>query len=166
MAEFCEQFTNFKTTSVAANISDKNVFKKDILKEDTFRSEIENSCDNEALISGEKSTLLTDAPLVDISALKDLECKAFEVDRNLNQVMENICKSLKGISMASVDYAECYKDCIRNVGNCSETACKTMAKLIGKCEEMNCSMEPLYGMAEQLKLVNVLLNQLEEKCKY
>lgn len=107
----------------------------------------------------------TDVPFVDIEALTVLESKAVEVDRNLHRMMDNITRNLNGISTSSVQYAECYRDCVKNVGNASDTATKAMAKLIGKCEEMNKNMEPLYNMAEQVKMINALLDQFEEKCK-
>ena len=110
-------------------------------------------------------TRSTDVPFVDIEALKVLQNKATEVDRNLHRMMDNITRNLNGISTTSVQYAECYRDCVKNVGNASDNATKAMGKLIGKCEEMNKNMEPLYNMAEQVKMINVLLDQFEEKCK-
>ncbi|XP_028394153.1 BLOC-1-related complex subunit 6-like [Dendronephthya gigantea] len=107
----------------------------------------------------------TDVPFVDTEALKILENKATEVDRNLQRMMGNITRNLNGISTTSVQYAECYRDCVKNVGNASDNATKAMGKLIGKCEEMNKNMEPLYNMAEQVKMIIVLLDQFEEKCK-
>jgi uncharacterized protein Yka (UPF0111/DUF47 family) len=100
-----------------------------------------------------------------MEALEALENKAADVDRNLHRMMDNITRNLNGISSSSVQYAECYRDCVKNVGNASDTATKAMAKLIGKCEEMNKNMEPLYSMAEQVKIINALLDQFEEKCK-
>ena len=107
----------------------------------------------------------TDVPFVDIEALKLLENKAVEVDRNLHRMMDNISRSLNGISTTSIQYAECYRDSVKNVGNASDSATKSMAKLIGKCEEMNKNMEPLYNMAEQVKTINLLLDQFEQNCK-
>ena len=108
---------------------------------------------------------LTDVPLVDVEAVKVLESKAVEVDRNLRRMMDNISRNLNSVSTTSVEYAECYRDSVKNVGNASDSATKAMGKLIGKCEEMNKNMEPLYSMAEQVKTLNTLLDQLEEKCK-
>ena len=107
----------------------------------------------------------TDVPFVDIEALKILENKAVEVDRNLHRMMDSITRGLNGISTTSIQYAECYRESVKNVGNASDSATKSMAKLIGKCEEMNKNMEPLYNMAEQVKKVNLLLDQLEQNCK-
>ena len=107
----------------------------------------------------------SDVPFVDIEALKVLENKAVEVDRNLHRMMDNITRSLNGISTSSIQYAECYRDSVKNVGNASDSATKSMAKLIGKCEEMNKNMEPLYNMAEQVKTINLLLDQFEQNCK-
>jgi hypothetical protein len=118
-----------------------------------------------AIINTEVNSKATDVPFVDMEALKALENKAADVDRNLHRMMDNITRNLNGISSSSVQYAECYRDCVKNVGNASDTATKAMAKLIGKCEEMNKNMEPLYSMAEQVKMINVLLDQFEEKCK-
>ena len=115
--------------------------------------------------SHEVNNKVTDVPFVDVEALKALENKAAEVDRNLHRMMDNITKNLNGISSSSVQYAECYRDCVKNVGNSSDTATKAMAKLIGKCEEMNKNMEPLYNMAGQVKMISALLDQFEEKCK-
>jgi hypothetical protein len=113
----------------------------------------------------EVNSKATDVPFVDMEALEALENKAADVDRNLHKMMDNITRNLNGISSSSVQYAECYRDCVKNVGNASDTATKAMAKLIGKCEEMNKNMEPLYSMAEQVKIINALLDQFEEKCK-
>ena len=113
----------------------------------------------------EPVTHLTDVPLVDVEAVKILESKAVEVDRNLRRMMDNISRNLNSVSTTSVEYAECYRDSVKNVGNASDSATKAMGKLIGKCEEMNKNMEPLYSMAEQVKTINTLLDQLEEKCK-
>lgn len=125
----------------------------------------ETLCKQAACSEMTDSSKSTDVPFVDIEALKVLENKAVEVDRNLHRMMDNINRSLNGISTTSIQYAECYRDSVKNVGNASDSATKSMAKLIGKCEEMNKNMEPLYNMAEQVKTINLLLDQFEEKCK-
>ena len=87
------------------------------------------------------------------------------MDRNLHRMMDNITRGLNGISSTSIQYAECYRESVKNVGNASDSATKSMAKLIGKFDEMNKNMEPLYNMAEQVKKVSLLLDQFEQNCK-
>jgi hypothetical protein len=136
-----------------------------LISSETLSKEAASIITEVASIKTEVKCKSTDVPFVDIEALAVLESKAVEVDRNLHRMMDNITRNLNGISTSSVQYAECYRDCVKNVGNASDTATKAMAKLIGKCEEMNKNMEPLYNMAEQVKMINALLDQFEEKCK-
>jgi hypothetical protein len=144
-------------------LSETNEAVKKLAEEPVINSETLSK--EAASINTEVESKSTDVPFVDIDALMVLESKAVEVDRNLHRMMDNITRNLNGISTSSVQYAECYRDCVKNVGNASDTATKAMAKLIGKCEEMNKNMEPLYNMAEQVKIINALLDQFEEKCK-
>ena len=108
---------------------------------------------------------LSGIPAVDAEAIKILENKAVELEGNLHRMMDNLTRSMNGISSISVQYAECYKESVRNVGNATDSSTKAMANLIGKCEEMNKCMEPLYNMSEQVKTLSSLLEQFEEKCK-
>lgn len=131
----------------------------------------QNDVANEEDLSSAQKLLTTvdtnacDVPVVDIEAIKVLEFKAKELEHNLNRMMENLTRNMTSISSTSVQYAECYRECVKNIGNATDTTTKAMANLIGKCEEMNRSMEPLYSMAEQIKTLKSLLDQFEEICK-
>ena len=152
---------DFKASSfLGTNESNKKLSQDQATKTETAPNETAINNVNELVDS--KSN---DVPFVDIEALKVLENKAVELDRNLHRMMDNIGRNMSDISATSVQYEECYRDCVKNVGNATDTATKAMTKLIHKCEEMNTSMEPLYSMAEQVKMINVLLDQFEETCK-
>ena len=104
-------------------------------------------------------------PVVDAEAIQTLENKTKELDRNVSRMMSSLNKHMNGISSTSVEYVECYRDSVKNIGNMTDTTTKAMAKLIAKCEEMNRSMEPLYSMSKQVKAIKSLLDQFEELCK-
>lgn len=118
-----------------------------------------------AMNEGQGKTNSCDIPPVDAEAVKVLETKAKELESNLNRMMHNLKKNMNGICSSSVQHAECYRECVKNIGNLTDTSTKAMANLIAKCEEMNRSMEPLYSMGEQLKMLKLLLDQFEERCK-
>ncbi|XP_071810175.1 uncharacterized protein [Asterias amurensis] len=104
-------------------------------------------------------------PPVDPAALADIEKHCKRVADNVDLMMGHLSSTLQNMSAITVGHTQTYRDAVEKAGVTVDQSVKCMYALIAKCEELNRTMEPVHKLANQIKSVKRLLEEMEAACK-
>ncbi len=104
-------------------------------------------------------------PPVDPAAPADIEKHCKRVADNVDLMMGHLSSTLQNMSAITVGHTQTYRDAVEKAGVTVDQSVKCMYALIAKCEELNRTMEPVHKLANQIKSVKRLLEEMEAACK-
>ncbi|KAG9336051.1 hypothetical protein JZ751_003317 [Albula glossodonta] len=92
-----------------------------------------------------------DIPPIDPNVLLDLQRHTQDVAQSMTAL--------------SVGYIQTYRDSVDSLGEAVDMSIKGMYTLMARCEELDRSMQPIHGLAQQIRDVKRTLDALEALCK-
>ncbi|XP_038069045.1 uncharacterized protein LOC119738278 isoform X2 [Patiria miniata] len=104
-------------------------------------------------------------PPVDPTALADIERHCKRVADNVELMMGHLSSTLQNMSAITVGHTQTYRDAVDKAGVTVDQSVKCMYALIARCEELNKTMEPVHQLANQIKSIKRLLEEMEAVCK-
>ncbi|XP_078458283.1 uncharacterized protein LOC144936954 isoform X3 [Lampetra fluviatilis] len=106
-----------------------------------------------------------DIPPVDPAVLADLEAQARDLASNVDRMMKSLNTTIQNMTALSVGYIQTYRDSVDSLGESVDLSIKAMYTLMARTEELDKGMQPVHGLAKQIKDVKRLLDHLENLCK-
>ncbi|XP_022081128.1 BLOC-1-related complex subunit 6-like isoform X1 [Acanthaster planci] len=104
-------------------------------------------------------------PPVDPTALADIEKHSKRVADSVELMMGHLSSTLQNMSAITVGHTQTYRDAVDKAGVTVDQSVKCMYALIARCEELNKTMEPVHRLANQIKSIKRLLEEMESVCK-
>ncbi|XP_033114123.1 uncharacterized protein LOC117114559 isoform X1 [Anneissia japonica] len=121
--------------------------------------------DTPLLPSRAESFSRTAIPPIDPAVITDIEKHCVKVADSLDLMLGNLTGSIHNMSAITVGHIQTYKHAADKVGFTVDQSVKAMYSLMAKCEQLNKMMEPVQDLAQQIKGIKRLLDELESKCK-
>ncbi|ELT89444.1 hypothetical protein CAPTEDRAFT_167972 [Capitella teleta] len=91
-----------------------------------------------------------DIPPIDPRALMDLEVLAEKTSMSLQHMMSTLASDLHKMSSLTHACLGAYSEGVDNTCDAVDSSIKSMYALMAKCEELNSSLRPIYGLQEQM----------------
>ncbi|KAJ0036507.1 hypothetical protein NQD34_005184, partial [Periophthalmus magnuspinnatus] len=106
-----------------------------------------------------------DIPPIDPSVLVDLHRHTQEVAQSVEAMMKSLNGTIQNMTALSVGYIQTYRDSVDSLGESVDMSIKGMYTLMARCEELDRSMQPIHGLAAQIRDIKRTLDALEAICK-
>uniref|UniRef100_A0AAV2LXW7 BLOC-1-related complex subunit 6 C-terminal helix domain-containing protein n=1 Tax=Knipowitschia caucasica TaxID=637954 RepID=A0AAV2LXW7_KNICA len=106
-----------------------------------------------------------DIPPIDPSVLLDLHRHTQEVAQSVEAMMKSLNGTIQNMTALSVGYIQTYRDSVDSLGESVDMSIKGMYTLMARCEELDRSMQPIHGLASQIRDIKRTLDALEAICK-
>ncbi|ELU01050.1 hypothetical protein CAPTEDRAFT_212084 [Capitella teleta] len=91
----------------------------------------------------------------------DLEVLAEKTSMSLQHMMSTLASDLHKMSSLTHACLGAYSEGVDNTCDAVDSSIKSMYALMAKCEELNSSLRPIYGLQEQIKGIKRLLDMFE-----
>lgn len=106
-----------------------------------------------------------DIPPIDPTVLQDLHRHTQEVAQSVEAMMKSLNGTIQNMTALSVGYIQTYRDSVDSLGESVDMSIKGMYTLMARCEELDRSMQPIHGLAAQIRDIKRTLDALEAICK-
>ncbi|XP_072305472.1 BLOC-1-related complex subunit 6 isoform X1 [Eucyclogobius newberryi] len=106
-----------------------------------------------------------DIPPIDPTVLLDLHRHSQEVAQSVEAMMKSLNGTIQNMTALSVGYIQTYRDSVDSLGESVDMSIKGMYTLMARCEELDRSMQPIHGLAAQIRDIKRTLDVLEAVCK-
>ncbi|XP_055022180.1 BLOC-1 related complex subunit 6 isoform X2 [Boleophthalmus pectinirostris] len=106
-----------------------------------------------------------DIPPIDPSVLQDLHRHTQDVAQSVEAMMKSLNGTIQNMTALSVGYIQTYRDSVDSLGESVDMSIKGMYTLMARCEELDRSMQPIHGLAAQIRDIKRTLDALEAICK-
>ncbi|KAM9855446.1 BLOC-1-related complex subunit 6 [Aulostomus maculatus] len=106
-----------------------------------------------------------DIPPIDPAVLVDLQRHTQEVAHSVEMMMRSLNGTIQNMTALSVGYIQTYRDSVDSLGESVDMSIKGMYTLMARCEELDRSMQPIHGLAAQIRDIKRTLDTLEAICK-
>lgn len=106
-----------------------------------------------------------DIPPIDPLVLLDLHRHTQEVAQSVEAMMKSLNGTIQNMTALSVGYIQTYRDSVDSLGESVDMSIKGMYTLMARCEELDRSMQPIHGLAAQIRDIKRTLDALEAICK-
>ncbi|KAI1893020.1 hypothetical protein AGOR_G00139580 [Albula goreensis] len=106
-----------------------------------------------------------DIPPIDPNVLLDLQRHTQDVAQSVELMMRSLNGTIQNMTALSVGYIQTYRDSVDSLGEAVDMSIKGMYTLMARCEELDRSMQPIHGLAQQIRDVKRTLDALEALCK-
>lgn len=106
-----------------------------------------------------------DIPPIDPAVLQDLHRHTQEVAQSVEAMMKSLNGTIQNMTALSVGYIQTYRDSVDSLGESVDMSIKGMYTLMARCEELDRSMQPIHGLAAQIRDIKRTLDALEAICK-
>lgn len=106
-----------------------------------------------------------DIPPIDPTVLLDLQRHTQEVAHSVEMMMRSLNGTIQNMTALSVGYIQTYRDSVDSLGESVDMSIKGMYTLMARCEELDRSMQPIHGLAAQIRDIKRTLDALEAICK-
>ncbi|MBN3317630.1 BORC6 protein, partial [Atractosteus spatula] len=108
---------------------------------------------------------LADIPPIDPGVLLDLQRHTQDVAHSVELMMRSLNSTIQNMTALSVGYIQTYRDSVDSLGESVDMSIKGMYTLMARCEELDRSMQPIHGLAKQIRDLKRTLDTLESLCK-
>ncbi|XP_019521529.1 PREDICTED: BLOC-1-related complex subunit 6 [Hipposideros armiger] len=111
------------------------------------------------------SALIPAIPPIDPEVLRDLERLSRELGGRVDRLLRGLGGAVQELTALSVGCIQTYRDAVDSLGEAVDMSIKGMYTLLARCEELERALQPVQGLARQVRDIRRTLEVLEALCK-
>ncbi|KAL2765804.1 BLOC-1-related complex subunit 6 [Daubentonia madagascariensis] len=104
-------------------------------------------------------------PPIDPDVLRDLERLSRELGGRVDRLLRGLGGAVQELTALSVGCIQTYRDAVDSLGEAVDMSIKGMYTLLARCEELERALQPVQGLARQVRDIRRTLEVLEALCK-
>ncbi|KAM6164785.1 BLOC-1-related complex subunit 6 [Rhynchocyon petersi] len=104
-------------------------------------------------------------PPIDPEVLRDLERLSRELGGRVDRLLRGLGGAVQELTALSVGCIQTYRDAVDSLGEAVDMSIKGMYTLLARCEELERALQPVQGLARQVRDIRRTLEVLEALCK-
>lgn len=104
-------------------------------------------------------------PPIDPDVLRDLERLSRELGGRVDRLLRGLGGAVQELTALSVGCIQTYRDAVDSLGEAVDMSIKGMYTLLARCEELERALQPVQGLARQIRDIRRTLEVLEALCK-
>lgn len=104
-------------------------------------------------------------PPIDPDVLRDLERLSRELGGRVDRLLCGLGGAVQELTALSVGCIQTYRDAVDSLGEAVDMSIKGMYTLLARCEELERALQPVQGLARQVRDIRRTLEVLEALCK-
>ncbi|XP_036622016.1 BLOC-1-related complex subunit 6 [Trichosurus vulpecula] len=104
-------------------------------------------------------------PPIDPEVLRDLERLSRELGARVERLLRGLGGAVQELTALSVGCIQTYRDAVDSLGEAVDMSIKGMYTLLARCEELERALQPVQGLARQVRDIRRTLEVLEALCK-
>lgn len=104
-------------------------------------------------------------PPIDPDVLRDLERLSRELGSRVDRLLRGLGGAVQELTALSVGCIQTYRDAVDSLGEAVDMSIKGMYTLLARCEELERALQPVQGLARQVRDIRRTLEVLEALCK-
>ncbi|XP_032354641.1 BLOC-1-related complex subunit 6 [Camelus ferus] len=104
-------------------------------------------------------------PPIDPDVLRDLERLSRELGCRVDRLLRGLGGAVQELTALSVGCIQTYRDAVDSLGEAVDMSIKGMYTLLARCEELERALQPVQGLARQVRDIRRTLEVLEALCK-
>ncbi|XP_005399485.1 PREDICTED: uncharacterized protein C17orf59 homolog [Chinchilla lanigera] len=104
-------------------------------------------------------------PPIDADVLRDLERLSRELGGRVDRLLRGLGGAVQELTALSVGCIQTYRDAVDSLGEAVDMSIKGMYTLLARCEELERALQPVQGLARQVRDIRRTLEVLEALCK-
>ncbi|XP_004462483.1 BLOC-1-related complex subunit 6 [Dasypus novemcinctus] len=104
-------------------------------------------------------------PPIDPDVLRDLERLSRELGDRVDRLLRGLGGAVQELTALSVGCIQTYRDAVDSLGEAVDMSIKGMYTLLARCEELERALQPVQGLARQVRDIRRTLEVLEALCK-
>ncbi|KAM8956067.1 BLOC-1-related complex subunit 6 [Lycaon pictus] len=104
-------------------------------------------------------------PPIDPDVLRDLERLSRELGGRVDRLLHGLGGAVQELTALSVGCIQTYRDAVDSLGEAVDMSIKGMYTLLARCEELERALQPVQGLARQVRDIRRTLEVLEALCK-
>ncbi|XP_055262562.1 BLOC-1-related complex subunit 6 [Moschus berezovskii] len=104
-------------------------------------------------------------PPIDPAVLRDLERLSRELGGRVDRLLRGLGGAVQELTALSVGCIQTYRDAVDSLGEAVDMSIKGMYTLLARCEELERALQPVQGLARQVRDIRRTLEVLEALCK-
>ncbi|KFO18863.1 hypothetical protein H920_19767 [Fukomys damarensis] len=104
-------------------------------------------------------------PPIDPEVLRDLERLSRELGSRVDRLLRGLGGAVQELTALSVGCIQTYRDAVDSLGEAVDMSIKGMYTLLARCEELERALQPVQGLARQVRDIRRTLEVLEALCK-
>ncbi|XP_044528402.1 BLOC-1-related complex subunit 6 [Gracilinanus agilis] len=104
-------------------------------------------------------------PPIDPEVLRDLERLSRELGARVERLLRGLGGAVQELTALSVGCIQTYRDAVDSLGEAVDMSIKGMYTLLARCEELERALQPVQGLARQIRDIRRTLEVLEALCK-
>lgn len=97
--------------------------------------------------------------------LRDLERLSRELGSRVDRLLRGLGGAVQELTALSVGCIQTYRDAVDSLGEAVDMSIKGMYTLLARCEELERALQPVQGLARQVRDIRRTLEVLEALCK-
>lgn len=109
--------------------------------------------------------LIPAIPPIDPEVLRDLERLSRELGGRVDRLLRGLGGAVQELTALSVGCIQTYRDAVDSLGEAVDMSIKGMYTLLARCEELERALQPVQGLARQVRDIRRTLEVLEALCK-
>ncbi|KAM9001302.1 BLOC-1-related complex subunit 6 [Sarcophilus harrisii] len=104
-------------------------------------------------------------PPIDPEVLRDLERLSRDLGARVERLLRGLGGAVQELTALSVGCIQTYRDAVDSLGEAVDMSIKGMYTLLARCEELERALQPVQGLARQVRDIRRTLEVLEALCK-
>ncbi|XP_076398773.1 BLOC-1-related complex subunit 6 [Peromyscus maniculatus bairdii] len=104
-------------------------------------------------------------PPIDPDVLRDLERLSRDLGGRVDRLLRGLGGAVQELTALSVGCIQTYRDAVDSLGEAVDMSIKGMYTLLARCEELERALQPVQGLARQVRDIRRTLEVLEALCK-
>ncbi|XP_074167998.1 BLOC-1-related complex subunit 6 [Sminthopsis crassicaudata] len=104
-------------------------------------------------------------PPIDPEVLRDLERLSRDLGVRVERLLRGLGGAVQELTALSVGCIQTYRDAVDSLGEAVDMSIKGMYTLLARCEELERALQPVQGLARQVRDIRRTLEVLEALCK-
>ncbi|KAG3269928.1 BLOC-1-related complex subunit 6 [Ictidomys tridecemlineatus] len=104
-------------------------------------------------------------PPIDPDVLRDLERLSRDLGSRVDRLLRGLGGAVQELTALSVGCIQTYRDAVDSLGEAVDMSIKGMYTLLARCEELERALQPVQGLARQVRDIRRTLEVLEALCK-
>ncbi|XP_046532049.1 BLOC-1-related complex subunit 6 [Equus quagga] len=104
-------------------------------------------------------------PPIDPDVLRDLERLSRELGGRVDRLLRGLGGAVQELTALSVGCIQTYRDAVDSLGEAVDMSIKGMYTLLARCEELERALQPVQGLARQVRDIRRTLEVFEALCK-